>query len=82
MKPKSPRDQEMIERFQREIQRIPSRILAEHFGTNRPTVERWKAGRNIPTRSLLEFVLRELDEIKTKRAFALLEREIKGRKFS
>jgi len=82
MKPKSPRDQEMIERFQREIQRIPSRILAERFGTSRPTVDRWKAGRNIPTRSVLESVLRILDETKSKRAFAKLEREIKRRKSS
>jgi hypothetical protein len=65
----------MIERFQREIQRIPSRILAEKFGTSRPTVDRWKAGRNVPARSILEAVLRRIDEMKAKRAFANYRKE-------
>ena len=71
-----------IARFQREIQKIPTRILMKRFEVPQTTAERWKSGRNIPTHSVRKSVLNRVDEMKARRAFAKLEREIKRRKFS
>ncbi len=71
-----------VARFQKEIQKIPARILMERFEVSRVTADRWKSGRNVPTHSVRKSILDRIDEMKSQRAFAKLEREIKRRKSS
>lgn len=71
-----------IARFQKSIQRISVSIIMKRFDVGRFTAERWKSGRNIPTHSVRKSILDRVDEMKSKRAFAELEREIQRRKSS
>ena len=71
-----------IARFQKEIRKIPVRIIMERFEIPKFTAVRWKLGQNVPTHSVRKSILDRIDEMKAKRAFALLEREIKRRKSS
>jgi len=48
-------------KFQKAIQDIPDKALAETFGISRPSVRRWKSGQNAPHLIMQKVVFEKLE---------------------